>query len=211
MLVHDSDNLSIVILGTWNARIFSPQWLKKNGISTDESMTIEAGLDVPGLPLRFTFDNVVLNVSSLSLVLNVKEATPESIGRIQKIAVNILKLLPHTPIKAVGINFQFIESEPDYDNIKIFDLSDSGEMSDNGLKINRTSIKREILCDLGTLNFTISMDADSNILYNFNFHKETKDFETSCAVFDDDVLIFFEKSKQILSDVYKYNIEGVSL
>lgn len=99
-----------VAVGAFNPAIPTPHWLAQQKIL--EPGTYEHGtlLTHTGAATRFRRGNLTWMVTLDRLVVEtVAEAERE---RPLALTIEILKALPHTPVRAVGVNFDFILREP---------------------------------------------------------------------------------------------------
>jgi hypothetical protein len=89
-------------------------------------------------------------------------------------ACKILSILPKTPVSAIGVNFCFVESDPNEEILVLFDFRDNVEISTCGWDIGTTQIVRRLTKDGMTLNLKISQDTPSKVLIDANFHYPVK-------------------------------------
>lgn len=98
-------SLSTVLLGRFNPLIFSPEWLQTNGvIGPDEaSEAREAGIEVMAPNLSS------INLGSMKLVVEDQRYTlivgDEPLIRAKDFPATCFSLLRHTPVQAVGLNY----------------------------------------------------------------------------------------------------------
>jgi hypothetical protein len=99
----NQDKSTIVVRGDWNPAIISPQWLLKYKVV--ESPPTNLGLITSAAGNRITFlsDKVTWVIDSTRLELRARE--PVDLG---SYAARLLGLLPHTPIRAIGVTFYFL-------------------------------------------------------------------------------------------------------
>ena len=132
------DTWNVVLSGEWNVRIFKPQWTVANlfnGEQTDVSFILTAGIQ----HLRYRSPSVTLLPKDDRLIIGPRHATKASMGAAVNVAKNVLKLLPHTPLSACGVNFGF-ESEELPDSLGgTFDLADHGVLVEAGCQVDRVS------------------------------------------------------------------------
>ncbi len=98
----EAEELSVVIVGSFNPAIFHPEWFLRQKLISDQDAK-EARINVVssqvtdvqlcGIKLVCFPDRFSLGTSNISHA-----------ARIQDLLVQIFTLLPHTPIKACGIN-----------------------------------------------------------------------------------------------------------
>jgi hypothetical protein len=103
---------SIVLVGTFTPALFSPQWMARHHLISDQAAdSAEIGMIHPEI-CTFRLDKTVVTVEATRFSLETNEAPWVMIS---DLAVNIFSdVLPHTPINRLGINrtvhFQ-VESE----------------------------------------------------------------------------------------------------
>ncbi len=99
------EGASIVILGTFNPAIFHHSWLLANDlISEQESEETEVKRVHPALSSMFLGKWLDLEVmrDRLSAICT----TPPSFQTMRDLVQGIMKLLEHTPVTAIGMNFE---------------------------------------------------------------------------------------------------------
>lgn len=105
--------VAVVLIGKFNPAIFSPAWLGKMGLVSDaalEAATVE--IIHPDIA-RFAVDDISYDVSSSRFQV---QSESEPFVRTSDIAADIFgRLLPHTPLRQLGINLEahFNTSSPD--------------------------------------------------------------------------------------------------
>jgi len=164
---------SVVVVGHWNTRILRPRWLHTNSIATTDSIKIEVPLDGRGRALRYTFEDVIVNPDEEQLVVSPQVASDEVLSRTETVAKAILEHLPHTPVFAVGVNFEFSDAHPNADLIKVFTHSDDAGLVDRGYAAEQITVQRRFALDDGVLNLSLTLASDSGLVTaNFNFHRD---------------------------------------
>lgn len=114
---------SVVTLGAFNPTIFQPSWLKANRVIGPDD---QADLNVDEDSLLVFRDLAVINLPELGLDISVgrdrfsvlAKQDPHVLAK--DVALNCLRLLPHTPVKALGINHTLIFNSPDTDSYHRF-------------------------------------------------------------------------------------------
>lgn len=169
---------SIVIVGGWNTRILTPPWLGKNIFKKDE-LEIRFPID-PALPMKVTDGkNYTIDISTTRLVFQPTVINEQKLALMSDGVINVLKILPHTPITAAGVNFGFKEINPDeslgnlFNNIHLTNIINI-EKIDN---LNELVITYKFILsndfENRVLQLRISKKAESNeVILNFNFHKD---------------------------------------
>ena len=97
---------SIVVGGNFNPAIFSPYWMEKNnliGSDVAKNALESPSLIITNQALRFETEWFVLQVLPQQFSLTSKGAIAPMM---RDLAEQVFLLLPHTPVTAVGLNFQ---------------------------------------------------------------------------------------------------------
>lgn len=182
--------INIIALGSWNKRIFSPNWVAKV-------------LFKPGEPLEglINQDEVELGYKCNGITVFPKDTVLEiAIDRLDLCANGIdvlnqiLKELPHTPIKAIGFNirYEFDQSCPlcgFIKNIPVF----SDEFDFSSVKYVKHSSDYILNIDIST-----KMSQEDGGLVNFNYHYQSPLVSSSFdkTLFDS----LYSESQQYLND-----------
>ncbi len=162
---------NIILLGQWNTHIFNPDWVKTNllGLPKGESFDIE--ILFPTSTHRIIYKSIYLSISPERITLGLNEVSDDSMGMVENIGIKILKLLPHTPITARGVNIVYQEEKPKGNILKRIDNADDSIIEKYAGQISTKTIQRSILREKGVLNFLLIHDFIKNLLdFNFNFH-----------------------------------------
>ena len=172
---------SIVLKGSWNTRILTPDWID-NLIFQKGELELQFPFD-PVFPIRISDrERMTIVISNSRIILQPQTLSEELLVFISDAADKLLNTLPHTPFNAIGINFGFKENSPlesinDYLEItNKFGLSKiSGLKSRKVLIIRRTLLLSRNLNER-ILNFEIIKNIESQeVNFNFNYHKDISD------------------------------------
>lgn len=95
----------IRIVGNWNVKIFTPDWVSKILLNSpvDNSLEIEFNQD---LQPSFQYKKVRTSPNDTSIDLYLFEFNEESKNSIIQIIINLLTALPYTPKIAIGFNYK---------------------------------------------------------------------------------------------------------
>jgi hypothetical protein len=95
--------LSVVFVGTFNAKIFQPAWLSAEKLLPDSEAKAASNLLVSEEVTRFELPWLYFYVTPSQFAIS---STQEShFEMLRDLAVGMFRLLRHTPIKQLGINF----------------------------------------------------------------------------------------------------------
>ncbi len=170
---------TVVILGKWNQAILQPEWLIKN-VFDDDQVRVEVAVGLaPGLPSRITGDEILLLAGEDRLILGLTEVSDDQLRTMERIAVQILTLLSHTPVARMGVNFGFssavsttwtTEHLPNTFVTRILeaDLTPTGRSCKWSFKHGDT--------DNDNLNVDCNLSGDNiDVKFNFDFETPTVD------------------------------------
>lgn len=178
-----NDAFNVVAVGAWNPAIFSPEWAKEH-LADDKARDVIMAIPMPlgNLPPRLTIDGVNLYPSPGVLAADCVEYSDASIDGCGEKIKKISDLLPHTPIKAVGINFRFWGDVGDSDILsELFAFSDAGRIPATYVA-NGALIKRAFrLPEESILNVTIDTFSE-RLQVEFNFHSDVKTMAAVAAM-----------------------------
>jgi len=157
--------VSIIILGSWNPRIFTPAWIKTNLLGLKETAELQGLINFNDLDFAFRHDGITLVPKYSSVEITVDNFDEKSGCRAAEILIKMLELLPQTPIKAMGVNIRFeIGKKEKLGLINVLN-GINGNYGDFKLNQVRQSLKKEKYF----LNI-VSDISDKNYIVNFNFH-----------------------------------------
>ena len=164
---------TLVITGAWNPPIFQPPWAAKHlfGVPEGDQIRVNQMIRVgPSEPLAVSYiDDVGYRVAQSRVEIYVNAMERRFIRNCEEVCVRLLESLPHTPIRAFGVNFFFVEDDPSdllLDSLQVTDsLAEEYQILSQELK---ASIPIDNDCEL---NLT-RQPSGSSVVFNFNFHHE---------------------------------------
>jgi hypothetical protein len=202
----DFENWSLVIMGYWDSRIILPHWISANNLSTSKNISVEIPFLDPVSPARYGYDDIYLKVSDNRLMFSPKKNDDKVLEQIKDNAVIILKELNHTPVRAIGINFQFIEENPNENLLSLFKLNGDEIIADCGMTCQITKIKRTLLFELDgipqIMNLTNTLMENNKILLEANYHKDIKNTDEALTFINRGLLIFRDSIFDLLPKLY---------
>lgn len=199
---------TVVLAGYWNPAIFSPEWVIGR-LTQAQEVGVEVAI-APAPALRLTFDGLHLRVGQRRLVLGMNVPDPPSLQRMRLVVQRILNDLPHTPVSAIGVNFQFVQREPDAALLRLFDVQDHGPLADAGLVLRETTIQRRFESEGLTLNLQLGI-GDEALMFNFNFHHASANAADARAFTEaHDFVVLRDRAVRILHDAYHLEMEEVT-
>ncbi|MFA6962939.1 MAG: hypothetical protein WC205_19455 [Opitutaceae bacterium] len=203
MLSPKIESWSLVIPGSWNRQILTPAWLGGAGeVTTSQDIGVEVAIDDITAPRRILFEELILEVASARLVLKPQTINDEVLKRIQNIATKILEKLPHTPIRGLGVNFAYRESEPT-DKLKaLFNFTDSTSVAAEEWTVQSSTVQRELVKNNQVLNFRASYMRDNSVEFLANYHFEAKSSRAAIEALVFDIISLKNETPLLLNKLY---------
>lgn len=192
-IIRDTDTL--VIVGAWNRAILSQEWVMHNLLVGYQNVKIEYPLNVLG-SLKFSTDDFTFFILGERLTFKALNNKEQTYRTIIYIARQLLRLLSHTPINAMGINFVFKSD-------KIAAIFDS--ILDT--KVLTQTIEHEI----SSQDLTRSFNLGESLILNLKFHTDNSisliDFNFNYDVQKPlDVINILGDSDDIIIEKEKYSL-----
>lgn len=164
---------TLVLLGIWNPAILNPEWLARyvfNKGDIEVPVTLEF-TPFPGLPPRLTIEGIVIQPGRTRVVITLPDKLgDEELDKVEGVTAALFKELPHTPIQAVGQNFEFVETAPTEEQLRIFtSANDLPQKCDFLFDTTSQKIVASIAFEERSLNLTRTF-ANSRLTTSFNFH-----------------------------------------
>jgi hypothetical protein len=202
------DRWSIIIAGLWNPNIFSPEWIQRNLLSKAVSPSLEMAVGPAMIPqLRLLFGQIAITPSKTKLQLTPLEATDECLAEAERVALRVLQVLPHTPIRGYGVNLAFSSAALDS---TLFNATDYPKLIKLGLEPVQRQITRNLkFSESCFLNLTIETGTlKDESSFSFNFHHNPKpDLTIDIDTVIDKALYYKNEALRILQDVYNVALE----
>lgn len=195
---------TIVAVGSWNLAIFSLDWLGKN-LFKKEDVTIEFAL-APKFPARLSANKVRITPSADSILFAPTDLSDKHLISTEQVACNLLTLLPHTPITAIGINFGFVETEAEPDLIERFTDNDGDLFADAGFTINNSTRIKQLEFENQIINF-YSILEPPKISFRINFHTNVTTTQKAKGAIENRVLKNREIALELLNKIYGLHLE----
>lgn len=181
-----TDSANIVLAGFWNPSILLPDWIAKNVFGTQEPEPVEMQLSpVLNQPPRYRLRDMTFVPAYDRLMIFPHSLEQQRLEDCESRAICILDLLPHTPIRAVGINFEFVDEHPTAELLTLFsDIDNLAEGSGLNFETTVTSLTRTLVLNGAQLKFTRELGGQGAVTYRFNFHYPVTDAAAARGVFN---------------------------
>lgn len=212
------DKWTIVVTGNWNVSIFDPAWISVNLMDDTplkgKSGTQEVFLDARGVELRHTIGTLRLNPLQDRLVIGTTSTDDDSLMLMQTTTLSILRILNHTPITGMGINFGFFTSTITDDPSLNLEIGDDDELASalGGQRvfteIRRTFKIQDMTC---FLNHITSFN-EKGFNLELNFHYGVNNASQAVAVFEKVTMIRLrDRAIKLVNQMYNGYEENLTL
>ncbi len=201
---------TIVLVGGWNPKIFSPGWVAGRlfGVKDSQTVKIEAGIG-PGVQfLKYYFKGALIIPRDDRLILGLATPMDDQLERIEKLACRVLELLPETPLTAVGVNFGFVEDDVPQDLSGIFEIADRQQLASTDYVVaNRTELHRQLARNKGGVLNLKQVFAPPNVEITMNYHLGTDQWKEAKTFLDGEVIRMREESLKFLNTMYRLSLD----
>ena len=193
---------TLVVVGTWNVSIFTPEWVKEN-VLIFKDYQILFPVNIMN-SLKFVVPNkysLAVNGNRLEFQLNdnCDVCSKELLEPVR----NVLRSLIHTPVSSFGINYVFKTNEQPG---LLSTLPHTNEIKDAlNSEVESTEVMRSIkLQDGNILNFKIYQKGQETN-FDFNFSYVVNKIQTMLDILGDDNIIISKRNvaKELLEKVYE--------
>lgn len=197
---------TIVVVGQWNPHIFTPPWLGRELLHVENVHAEFTVSPTRTSSLRYTAGSLVVIPSEDRLTVGVRNTSNEVLTEAENVIKGALRLLTHTPVRAMGVNFAFTEDDVPSNILQTLQLADSATLSDAGFTVTGTEIIRKIPLASALLNLKLSY-AETVLKIHLNFHNEVSSASQAADTLEGSVLRYRDQAVQILRDVFALHIE----
>ena len=201
---------TVVLPGSWNPSIFTPDWIRHNLVELEEDEKIIGEILVGPIagPIKYLTNDYIIIPSADKLIIGIRRLTEGIETNLGEVAKKTLELLKHTPIVSLGVNYGYIENEPNAELLAVFDLSDTPNLSDNGCDIQTTRITRKIILGENILNLNLSYE-NANVYFHCNFHKDVENANAAVAAIGENLPNFRQLSENLITNSYNLELENL--
>jgi hypothetical protein len=203
---------TIVIVGSWNTKIFNPRWISEKLFSNPEQQVQVLIPVVPGFPTVLQADGIEIVPSEDSLTFRATSADTSTVLGIEDKAVAALRVLEHTPVRAIGVNFGFIEDNVPDSFTKLLVFWDEERLSAKELTPVQRQVSRTLQMPTGVLNLLLTRSRQE-LKLGFNFHLDLdyphrlENALQAVEFIEGKVPIYLQNALSLLRDVYDISLE----
>lgn len=196
----------LVIVGVWNRAVFTPEWVSKY-LFNGESVRFEYPNNIQGASLKFITGDMDLFIIGPKLFFTARATTSEIFQKISETALQLARVLPHTPVVSFGINHKFECPILDIQGSGIFNFSDKEELKEHGYIFKSLLSQRTLQFEHHDLNLIWTLTGNSATL-EFNNDYQISDLISFNQLFTDGIIQ--ERKNQavdFIKKIYRLDVE----
>lgn len=199
---------TIVVAGNWNPAIFSPNFIGKKLLNI-ETVGAEFKFSANQSGVSYHAGNLLVIPSNDKLVIGIKNDQQETLEMAEKVMIDSLTLLGHTPVVALGVNLAFEETDDPSEISKLYNFKDHSTILKElpGSKMAGTEIKRTYEFENYSLNLRVEYN-DNNIRIHFNYHRQSNSPKDMADALGGSFSRYREEAMKLLTNVYGLELEG---
>lgn len=193
--MRESENVNnLVVIGSWNASIFTPDWVAQNLIEGD----FTALFPLNGIgSLKFSTQEYSFVIIQNRLCFQLLQHTIEAHRRVVSVLRKLLQCLQHTPVSALGANFVFLVDDFPADLIQID--SSHAIMDATQSEMPFFSVKRGFKLSEKEMLYLEISSSDAVKKYDFNYHFDLKRAVDALSILGDNDDFLWEKHNSAIS------------
>lgn len=196
----------LVIVGAWNRAVFNPDWVGEN-LLRPSSGALEARIALlPRLTIEYSTELVALGVEDGRLFVLPRVSTNESFAEVERVALDVLRLLPQTPLNGVGFNVGYDIDDAPADLQKVFDLADAPALATRKLSPVATTVSRTFATERGLLRMALHCEPDQAIRLDLNRHHDARNAAAASAVVPGGVSAAFADASNLAQELYNLKV-----
>jgi len=200
---------TLVITGTWNAAIFQTGWIAHFLFDIPKNTQIRAHSLITGIPPNQLKEIIYINSTGVSaspsrVEIYANSLSAESVNLSEEIVLRLLRVLLHTPVHDLGVNFCFIESDPTPEFVERFNTTD--EIRENYRIVGQELSVKLAVFDGCVLNLKRTTAAN-HVSLEFNYHFEAIRNHDLEALVRNTIIRCFEHAKELLASIYNIGEE----
>ncbi len=207
----DAKRCPLVLVGSWNQAIFSPDFVRNNVMVGIEDFEAEGGLSAGSLTLRFMGGGLTFVVNADRVAWIPAETSDPALQRVEGSAVRLLEKLSITPLAALGFNFGFnlIGAQDVIDTA--LSPADTDEILGalGGARLSDVTMKRSIPLENEMLNLTIGRQSGGVTAIDLNFDHKLSGAKAAIDCVTHGLVSRKKQSVELLEQVYGLKL-GVS-
>jgi len=151
--------ISIVLVGNWNTKIFTPSWMISELLTLGEDEELNIGLNNNNLQLSYKYKNVHFIPTERIFEIKLVEISDEAIFIANNAVLKLITKLPYTPNLLVGFNYS-VDDDFNVNNVIVPNFS-------NNYTLNEIHFSKDESKFI--LNVILNCKEKNTVSYNFHY------------------------------------------
>ena len=105
---------SIVSIGGWNPKIFSPGWVAMNVFQIPQGASMQCSFDESNMTLLFSWNDVHFSITEKGIELRTEAFKRANLKYMDAVYKHLVAMLQYTPISAFGYNINVTLSKEEF-------------------------------------------------------------------------------------------------
>ena len=199
----DAKRCSLVMVGAWNAAIFTPSWVGEV-VFRGATPKLELGFGT-SLAMRFVGDEFSLLVTPTQVQLTPVACARSSLASVGVAARSLFTRLPETPLSAVGINIGFESVAPIAAISSLLTFSDTSGLDKATLQA--VTLARRLVIGDRIVNLSLGYTEGGPQHVDFNFHSQVATAGAAIAFVEGDLLAQLDMALETIRRLYGVDVE----
>lgn len=158
----DIKEISILLVGSWNTKIFTPGWVMNELLSLHGNEEFEIGFN-NNLQPTYKYKQIQFIPTDRAFEIRIEKYNEDLIKIANRAAIKLITTLPFTPNLVVGFNYKLLDS-CEISNVSIPNYSDKYTISE--IKLSKEEPNY-------ILNVILSCGEIKTVVYNFHYKNLT--------------------------------------
>ena len=109
---------SIISVGSWNPKIFTPEWVSANVFEMPEGDSMDIRLNDRQMTLTYIWKGIMFSMTDKGIELKTEACDKQTLRLMDHIYKHLMDILPYTPITAFGYNLNLSLTQEEYEKTK---------------------------------------------------------------------------------------------
>lgn len=193
------DYPALVLVGSWNHGVFHKEWVARFLLPNQE-LSVEFPFN-DRASQRITSDRLRIHTMGDKLFFSPLVIDEQTCDLIEELALKIADLLPHTPVKAFGVNFKYRETG-NSELLELLQTRDAPKLREDYGELSNSTIRHSFNHKGKLVNIDI-MIRNEDVEINTNFHFDVRNLlEFKEKINDHGLLELKNFSLELMRNVY---------
>ena len=193
----------LVLAGNWNHAIFQKEWVSKFLLPQKE-LKVEFPFSERASQ-RITSGALRIYTMGDKLCFAPLQTDTKTFGQIEDLALKLADLLPHTPVKAFGVNFKY-EEDSNQTLLALLETNEANLLAQMYGELKSSTIRHAFEYEGKLINLDL-LRQNEHVVINLNFHFDIKDLVQFKEKYNENEILELKNlAEEILRDIYNLDL-----